>query len=315
MNAGVSESQAVLAHHSKSFALAARLLPAECRNDVAVVYAWCRLCDDAVDRAPPSEQRAALEVLRAQLDAVYLGVPQTDAVLAAFQHVVNSRQIPKLYPLELLAGMEMDATGARYEELDDLLLYCHRVAGIVGLMMCHVMGLQDPAARRNAAHLGIAMQLTNICRDVAEDWGLGRLYLPRALLLSAGATEGIPGTPLRGSAPDPRSRPVFARAVRELLELADGFYRSGDRGLPSLSFGCAVSVRAARLVYSAIGARLAKQGYDALAGRAYTSKWLKLWLVLRALATEVVLAPHRLRHRFEPVPLPPAAFPRDVLPL
>lgn len=171
MSTGVAQSKAVLAQHSKSFAAAARLLPAECREDVAVVYAWCRLCDDAIDRAPAAEQQAALCRSRAQLDAIYDGEPQSDPILCAFQQVVDKRQVPKSYPLELLAGMEMDAVGTRYDHLDSLLLYCHRVAGTVGLMMCHVMGLRDAAALTNASHLGIAMQLTTISRDVAEDCG------------------------------------------------------------------------------------------------------------------------------------------------
>src|SRR5690606_24146896 len=103
-----------------------------------------------------------------------------------FAAIMRERGIPRRYPAELLAGLAMDAAGHRYEDAADLRLYCFRVAGVVGLMMSHVMGLADERALADAARLGIAMQLTNICRDVREDWARGRLYLPRALLERAG---------------------------------------------------------------------------------------------------------------------------------
>jgi phytoene synthase len=311
MNAGVVVSRAVIAHHSKSFALASRLLAKGCRDDASVVYAWCRFCDDAVDGAPVDRQKAALSSLREALDSIYDGQPQTDPVLASFQDVTVRWQIPKRYPSELLAGMQMDANGTRYETVDQLLLYCHRVAGTVGLMMSHVMGVSNAATLRNAAHLGIAMQLTNIARDVVEDWDLGRLYLPADML---GATD-LPGAPEPGTRPDPRTRSVFVGAVRALLELSDRFYRSGDRGLRHLSFRSALAVRAARLVYSAIGTRLARRGYDPLPGRVHTSTWHKVWLLFSALCEELWRAPRRLGRPFVRAALPDVRFPDDILPL
>ena len=177
----------VIAVHSKSFALASRLLPTDLRDHAAVVYAWCRHADDAVDLVPAAEQPAALTRLREELDGVYAGEPQTDQVLGAFQQAIQLWGIPREYPEELLAGMQMDATDTTYDSMDRLLQYCFRVAGTVGLMMCHVLGVQEEVAVRHAAHLGMAMQLTNICRDVAEDWERGRLYIPDPLLDECGA--------------------------------------------------------------------------------------------------------------------------------
>ncbi len=102
------------------------------------------------------------------------GRSQADTTLDAFQQVVFERKIPIEYPSELLAGMAMDAEGVHYETLSDLLRYCYRVAGTVGLMMCHVLGVKDDRALIHAAHLGMAMQLTNVCRDVIEDWERGQ---------------------------------------------------------------------------------------------------------------------------------------------
>jgi 15-cis-phytoene synthase len=129
-----------LARHSKSFALAGKLLPPAQRRDAAVLYTFCRLADDAIDTVEPAAQPAALAELRLMLDSVYRGEPQTDVRLRAFQELAQRRGIPREYPDELLQGMAMDTAGAQYRTLDELLLYCHRVAGVVGLMMCHVLG-------------------------------------------------------------------------------------------------------------------------------------------------------------------------------
>jgi 15-cis-phytoene synthase len=145
-----------LAQHSKSFALAGKLLPKQERQDAAVLYTYCRLVDDSIDLAEGQAQARALSELERALDSVYRGEAQEDVRLQAFQELVQRRALPRAYPQELLAGMRMDSDGAIYQSLNDLLLYCHRVAGVVGLMMCHVLGLSDPRARRNAAHLGIA---------------------------------------------------------------------------------------------------------------------------------------------------------------
>ena len=189
MSAAIAEARRVLAAKSKSFALAGRVLGGDARDRAAVVYAFCRRADDAIDLAPTGEHAAALARLRRELDAVYGGRPTGDAVLDAFGEVARACRIPRDYPAELLAGLEMDAAGTRYGSLAELGVYCYRVAGTVGLMMCHVLGLRHDRALPRAVHLGIAMQLTNICRDVAEDWQLGRLYLPADMLAEEGAPD------------------------------------------------------------------------------------------------------------------------------
>lgn len=306
-----------LAAGSKSFALAARVLPPRCRDEAAVVYSWCRRADDAVDLAPPAEQPAALARLRAELDSVYAGEAQGDLVLAAFQEVVARYRIPREYPGELLAGMEMDVRGQRYPDMHTLLCYCYRVASTVGLMMSHVMGVTHDGALRNAAHLGMAMQLTNICRDVLEDWGLGRLYVPAEVLADCGSADLQDA--LGGPFPE-RARGPMRQAVARLLAEAERFYRSGDRGLLALPWRCAFGVRAARLVYAAIGARIARRGHDVLAGRAVVPTWQKLWLVARAGFGALGELPARLVHVLRGRPRPRvsralARFPHGVLPL
>lgn len=279
--------RASIEQHSKSFALAAKLLPPQVNRDAVVLYAYCRRADDMIDLCPPDQQPAQLRQLQQELDAVFAGQPQTDALLARFQAVVQRCAVPRVYLDELLLGMQMDVTGVRYRSLDDVLRYAYRVAGVVGLMMCHVMGVRHETALRHAAHLGMGMQLSNIARDVHEDWQRGRLYLPEPWLVACGAGPLVPeaGRPLPEAAAE-----GVARATRQLLQHADAFYRSGDAGVKYLSFRCGLAIRAARLVYSEISARVRAQDCNPFAPRAVVSKPRKLALVGYALWLSVTRA-------------------------
>jgi 15-cis-phytoene synthase len=266
--------RSVIAAHSKSFSLASRLLDGPSRDDVAVLYAWCRRADDAVDLAPFAERGEEVARLYGELRAVYAGEPLQEPVLAAFQALVQKYDIPREYPLTLLDGMRSDVGSVRIATTEELLAYCFRVAGVVGVMLCHVFGISDPSARRNAAHLGIAMQLTNICRDVREDAERDRRYLPADVLSAceAGARDGK----------------LVERVVERLLALAERYYRSADNGFYALPFRAALAARAARRVYAAIGHELRARGFDALAGRVSVPLWKKLVLAASAVLQESV---------------------------
>jgi phytoene synthase len=313
----IQKCDEIIRHHSKSFSLASRLLPAGVRERAVVVYAWCRRADDAVDLAPDGEQSKALSRLRNELEGVYTGRPLDDPVLSVFQQVVGECGIHRSYAEDLLAGMEMDVEGVRYDDMATFLKYCYCVAGTVGLMMCHVMGVSDERATRNAVHMGMAMQITNICRDVLEDWERGRLYIPDEIL----SAQGCAGLSGKLGAPFPReAREPVARATNVLLGEADRYYESGDRGLYALSWRCALSIRTARKVYSSIGAMVKKGGSDPLAGRAYVPTSRKILLAAGALAISIAeiptrtLAMARSRSRIAS-PSRCLTFPEDVLPV
>jgi len=266
----------VIRRHSKSFALAARLLPRAARDRAEALYAWCRAADDRIDHAA---DRAAAEValadLRTEVADVYAGRPVATAAADALRRAAAACGIPREYPLELLAGFEMDVLDTRYATAAELLLYCHRVAGVVGLMMCHALGVTDDEGRPHAGHLGIAMQLTNIARDVDEDWGRGRLYLPAEWLRGVPA----PGEKLSGA--------VAAPAVRCCLELADRYYASGEAGLRYLSPRCRPAIRTAARVYRAIGGEVAARRYRPSAGRAVVGTGRKLAILARSAAASL----------------------------
>jgi phytoene synthase len=302
MTTSLVACKASIERHSASFALAARLLPAQLGTDAAIVYAFCRRSDDAIDLVPVSRQASALARLRAELDQVYSGEALADPLLAAFEDVVRRRRVPREYPDALLDGMEMDVIGASYPDHDSLLVYCYRVAGAVGLMMSHVLGVRSAEALRHAAHLGMAMQLTNICRDVAEDWDRGRLYVPREML--PGGIEPVPGRPMPGAAFIP-----LASATALLLDRADALYRSGDQGITGLSFRGAVAVRTARRVYADIGRIIRERDCDPRAPRAVVSRRRKLQLAAGAFFESLWDVPAG----FQPAQLEGALSFRDVL--
>ena len=269
---------------SQSFAAAAALFNAETRADAEMLYAWCRHCDDVIDgqqlghgMATPDEATASqrLTSLYAKTRAALAGEPTDDPDFAAFQRVALRRRIPERYAIELLDGFAMDVMARRYETLDDTLDYCWHVAGVVGVMMALVMGVEpdDLATLRRAQDLGLAFQLTNIARDVVEDAANGRIYQPAQWLAEAGVPEAEIAAPSHRAA-------LFA-VTQRLLATAEPYYASALAGLPELPFRSAWAIAAARGVYRQIGVIVLQRGAAAWDERASASSAMKAWLALQ----------------------------------
>jgi 15-cis-phytoene synthase len=299
IEAALDECRGIITKGSKSFSLAARLFDPATRDAAFFLYGWCRYCDDQVDTAGPCETPDVVldrvTSLKERTAAAFGFMPQTDPVFIALQYIAQRYAIPAHYALELIEGMAMDARGTRYTTLKELLLYCYRVAGTVGLMMTHVMGVRDERALRHAADLGIAMQLTNIARDIVEDAEMGRVYIPLAWLCEA---EIEPG---EIAAPQHREKLVLL--TLRLLNEAERYYRSGDQGLWQLSFRSACAVASARSVYSEIGRQLAVKGTRAWDERTYVTGARKIWVVFAAIARLIRSVPARLIRPWSPAPL------------
>ncbi|MEO1734279.1 MAG: phytoene/squalene synthase family protein, partial [Pseudomonadota bacterium] len=259
-------------HGSLSFHAASRLLPAQVRDPALALYAFCRLADDAVDL---NEQKAdAVLRLRDRLDLVYAGKPMNAPADRAFTAVVEDFDMPRALPDALLEGLAWDAEGRRYQTLEDLHAYSARVASAVGVMMCVLMRVRDRHALARACDLGVAMQLTNIARDVGEDAREGRLYLPLDWLEDA---KIKPEAFL--SAPHPT--PPVRRMVKRLVMEANRLYFRSEAGLNALPMSARPGIFAARFIYSGIGSQLQNMAYDSLSARARTTKGQKLgWLGL-----------------------------------
>ncbi len=269
----VAACRAVLRQHSKTFHAASLLLPAQVRAPASVLYGFCRLADDAVD--VDGGQRDAVARLQQRLDRVYSGRPLPVPADRALAGVVAAYAIPKALPEFLLEGLAWDAEGREYAHFDDLLAYAARVAGAVGAMMSLLMLTRTPEALARACDLGVAMQLSNIARDVGADAQLGRLYLPRSWLHEAGMDDAA----IRGWRAAPVRDARIEAVVLRLIDEADRLYARAGAGVARLPLACRPGINAARLMYAAIGHQVRRAQGDGLTRRARVGGWRKLALV------------------------------------
>jgi phytoene synthase len=275
---------------SLSFHAASKLLPARVRDPALALYAFCRLADDAVDDS--DDKAPAVLGLRDRLDLVFAGRPRNAPADRAFAAVVEDFEMPRALPDALLEGLAWDAAARRYANMPELLSYCARVASAVGAMMCVLMRVRDKDALARACDLGLAMQLTNIARDIGEDARAGRLYLPLEWL------EEVNLDPAQLFA-NPQADPRLQELTRRLLAQASDFYHRSEAGVPALPLACRPGIYAARHVYGGIGGALARLGHDNVTHRARTTGRQKLgWLGLSVLrsAASVVLPQSAVLH-------------------
>ena len=260
------EAQGVLERSSRSFSTAAAFLPRPIRSQVCALYAWCRSVDDAVDHAASqAEANKTLRVLDADLTRCEGGDSVEHPASLWIRSLVAEEKIDPRHARELIEGMRLDLDGFVVKNRGDLERYCYHAAGTVGLMMSSLMGVKDRAAGRHAVALGVAMQLTNIARDVREDAERGRSYLP-----------GIP------SVFDADPEAVRA-SVRQILDLAESQYDVALEGLCYLPWRCRTAIRVALEAYREIGREVLRRGCDVLSGRTVISKRRLAWVALRAL--------------------------------
>lgn len=263
---------------SKSFYFATRFFPPDLAQAAHAVYWFCRTTDDIVDE----NLGDIIEWESALTDALRRG-HSPNPTLDLFVRTAVEYRIPHEYPLELVEGVKMDARGQRYRTFDELSIFCYRVASVVGLMMMHVIGAK-PGAETHAIDLGIAMQLTNILRDVGTDLRMGRIYLPTEELHRFGYSESDLRSGVRNAA--------FFSLMDFQCARARSYYRSSAPGIPMLDQRGRFAVRIAADVYEAILGRIEAGGYDVFDSRAFVPKARKYWITARALALPA------LRHSF-----------------
>ncbi|MGA2288719.1 phytoene/squalene synthase family protein [Bradyrhizobium sp.] len=273
--ADMAACRALLKGGSRTFHAASLVLPRKVADPAIALYAFCRLADDAVDLGV--NRAAAVERLKDRLDRAYRAQPMNLAADRAFADVVSRFSIPRELPEALLEGLAWDSRCRRYETLPELYAYAARVAGAVGAMMSLVMWQRSPDIVARACDLGVAMQLTNIARDIGEDARAGRLYLPISWLHDAGI--------------DPEqwlAKPVFttgiAAIVQRLLDAADALYGRATLGIERLPRSCRPGIYAARALYAEIGRELERRGFDSISQRAVVSTKRKITVLARTLA-------------------------------
>ncbi len=272
--ADLAACRALLNGGSRSFYAASLLLPARVRRPATALYAFCRVADDMIDEGDPP---VALAELHRRLDGIYADRPADFPEDRALAAVVAIHRLPRLLLDRLLEGFAWDAEGRRYDDLPALQHYAARVAGTVGAAMAVLMGVRDPAALARACDLGVAMQLTNIARDVGEDARAGRLYLPVDWMRAAGLTP-------EAFLADPAPSPALSALVTRLLGAAATLYHRADSGIAALPVACRPGIFAARHLYAAIGAEVIRAGGDSVTARARVARRDKLRLAARSLA-------------------------------
>jgi phytoene synthase len=292
---------------SRSFDAAARLLPRSVRDPAVALYAFCRVADDAIDggtsdgHTTASPALESLAWLRERLASAYAGRPLAQPADRAFARIAEDFAIPRALPEALLEGFAWDAGGRRYADLPALRAYAVRVAGTVGAMMAVLMGVRDAARLGAAIELGVAMQLSNIARDVGEDARAGRLYLPLQWLEDAGIdSEAFLVAPMHS--------PQLGQVVQRLLAAAEEHYCRASAGISRLPLACRFGIGAASLLYAEIGREVARRGLDAVSGRAMVSGRRRGWALASGIAAFTVP-----RHPLPMTVIPEGAFLVDAV--
>jgi 15-cis-phytoene synthase len=301
--------RALIRAGSKSFFAASLLLPSAVREPALALYAFCRLADDAVDN--PDTRTTELTIdplsrLRERLALAYAGRPLATPADRAFADVITRYAIPKALPEALLEGFEWDTQGKRYEDGPQLNAYAARVAGSVGAMMACLMDVRDPRTVARACDLGVAMQLTNIARDVGEDARAGRLYLPLNWLRDAGVDPDIWTT-------RPVFTPAIGKVIARLLEAADALYLRGASGISRLPRNCRRGIQAARFLYAEIGHELQRNGLDSVSRRTVVPLTRKAAVLARAVVVRTLAVPEAGIEADEWVPLEQTRFLVDAV--
>jgi phytoene synthase len=276
-------ADAAIRSGSTSFALASRLFDPHTRLLVWLLYAWCRHCDDVTDgqvlghgQSAVNDRASRVEQLRRSSLRALNGDGGGGPAFAGLARVVVATGLPARYVHDHLAGFGMDAAGRSYETFDDTLTYCYHVAGVVGLMMAWIMGVRDDGTLLRGCDLGIALQLTNIARDVNDDALNRRVYLPAAWLRERRIALRA------GQELDPATRRAVAPVVARLLGEADRYYQSAWGGIGKLPLRSAWAVATARHVYADIGHEVRRRGPHAWDQRVSTSRTHKLLRLVQA---------------------------------
>ncbi len=258
-------------HYSKSFFISASLLPKEKRWDTFALYNFCRYADNLIDKPRNrSIEELVLEVdhFADEVKAAYKYGESEHPVLKSFIEVAKKYQMPMNYPLELLEGVKMDLTHKRYETFNDLYTFCYKVAGVVGVMMTYILGYKSNHAFCYAEHLGAAMQLTNILRDVKEDKDMDRIYLPLDELQKFDLTY------------DDIVNEVFDDRIRLFMKYqidrASRYYSEASDGIKLLTPNTQFAISSASRIYRGILLKIETKNYNPFDGRVFVNLGEKL---------------------------------------
>ena len=272
---------------AKNFYYAFLTLPVAKRRAIYAAYAFCRHCDDTVDEETSTEAKLkALSDLQANLDSTYSG-SASSPVYVALADVARNYDIPQEYFQEIILGVESDLVKDRFQNFDELKEYCYRVASVVGLICLQIFGYEDDRAKEYAVDLGLAMQLTNIIRDVREDLDMGRVYLPQDEMARFGYSEDDLRNRVRNEA--------FLELMRFQSQRAREYFDRGFKLLPYLSRRSRACPAVLGALYSKVLDRIEASDYDVLESRVSLSKAEKIGITAKTWLGSMLPLPSSLR--------------------
>jgi len=274
---GFRRAKEITRKFARTFYLASLFLPPKKQYASYAIYALCRISDETVDSGDGKDRESGLKKLEEKISGACSGSSTDDPLLAAFSQTLKLYHIPREYFDALIRGMRMDLELKRYKNFSSLYEYCYNVAGVVGLIMLKVFGYKDSRAEKYAIKLGIAMQLTNILRDIKEDLCRKRVYLPQEELSEFKVSEK--------QLSEGRLDENFSRFMRFQIERCRAFYRESLEGVGLIeSRICRFTVLCMGEIYSAILEDIEKNGYDVFSRRARAGKLKKILLILKITA-------------------------------
>ncbi len=285
--AAFTHARLATAHHSKSFFISTLMLPPKRRWATFGLYGFCRHADNLIDnprKRSDAELISEATSLAKEMKIAYRTGESEHPVVQAFIVVAQKYKIPIEYPLDLIKGVQMDIQNKQYETFEDLYTFCYRVAGVVGLMMTYVLGYKDKKAFQYAEKLGIAMQLTNILRDIQEDKNMGRIYIPLEELHRFGID--------RQHVIDEKMDDNFKKLMQFQVKRAHDYYKEADLGIPMLATESQFAIYSASKIYRGILNKIEAQDFNPFLGRVFVPQvkkfailflevWRTRWRVMK----------------------------------
>ncbi len=276
LEAGFQQAKAITCQYAKTFYFASKFLPPQKRLAAYSIYAICRISDESVDTKNNSLKEKRLHDIKSDIDSAYHSPSFRNALLLAFRQTVISYNIPKQYFDDLLLGMEMDLGKKRYKNFDELYLYCYRVAGVIGLIMLKILGSNNTEAQKHSIELGIAMQLTNILRDIKEDYALNRIYLPEDEMKKFNVTENHICLE--------KIDENFKNLMKFQIQRTEKFYQSSELGIKMMTTrNSRLVVKLMKEMYAAILTAIIKNRYDIFSQRAHINFLQKIVIYLKTI--------------------------------
>jgi 15-cis-phytoene synthase len=260
------QAEKITSQHSKSFYFASGLLPEDRRSAVRALYAFCRTVDDIVDESSDARRDSQLDYWRRMVETA--SFDENDLVAEAWADTLTRYHIPRHYALQLIDGVARDLSQIRYQTFEDLATYCYGVASTVGLMSMYIVGFEDSKAVPYAIKLGVALQMTNILRDIGEDYRNGRLYLPREELVFYGIQES--------DIAEGRITDNWRQFMKFQIDRTRQLYAESWAGVKMLEREGQLAVGAASVFYQGILDEIEKSDYDVFSRRASLSAWGKV---------------------------------------